>query len=200
MQLNRLSGRVGEGFCKNSVTVAQHGRLHALQAGGPATLGSGTNLVRFHDNTVFHLTANGVRFVLRSTLNRPTTIRKSEVLPSTFARFVEQIQLSWRKIATAAAAVLALAMGYHVIFGQNGLTVYQQKRQDSQTLDKQLHSLQRENDLLKGHVDRLQNDPNAIEHQAREELHYTRPGEVIYTLPTTPPSQSSPGQAGLTVQ
>jgi cell division protein FtsB len=122
------------------------------------------------------------------------------VLPSTFARFVEQIQLSWRKIATAAAAVLALAMGYHVIFGQNGLTVYQQKRQDSQTLDKQLHSLQRENDLLKGHVDRLQNDPNAIEHQAREELHYTRPGEVIYTLPTTPPSQSSPGQAGLTVQ
>jgi cell division protein FtsB len=38
---------------------------------------------------------------------------------------------------------------------------------------------------LKGHVDRLQNDPNAIEHQAREELHYTRPGEVIYTLPTS---------------
>ncbi len=76
-------------------------------------------------------------------------------------------------------------MGYHVIFGQNGLTVYQQKRQDTQMLDSQLHSLQRENELLKGHVDRLQNDPNAIEHQAREELHYTRPGEVIYTMPAT---------------
>jgi cell division protein FtsB len=38
---------------------------------------------------------------------------------------------------------------------------------------------------LKGHVDRLQSDPNAIEHQAREELHYTRPGEVIYTLPAS---------------
>jgi cell division protein FtsB len=35
-------------------------------------------------------------------------------------------------------------------------------------------------------VDRLQSDPNAIEHQAREELHYTRPGEVIYTLPDAP--------------
>src|SRR6202043_933400 len=91
----------------------------------------------------------------------------------------------WRRIATGAAAVLALAMGYHVIFGQNGLTVYQQKRQDAQTLERQLHSLQRENDLLKGHVERLQNDPNAIEHQARQELHYTRPGEVIYTLPTS---------------
>ena len=81
--------------------------------------------------------------------------------------------------------MLAIAMGYHVIFGQNGLTVYQQKRQDAQSLDNQLRSLQRENDLLKGHVDRLQSDPNAIEHQAREELHYTRPGEVIVYMPTT---------------
>lgn len=91
-------------------------------------------------------------------------------------------------------------MGYHVIFGQNGLTAYEQKRQDAQSLDKQLHGLQRENDLLKGHVDRLQSDPNAIEHQAREELHYTRPGEVIYALPATPPSQSSPSQPSPTSQ
>ena len=93
-----------------------------------------------------------------------------------------------------AAALLALAMGYHVIFGQNGLTAYQQKRQDAQTLDLQLHSLQRENELLKGHVDRLQNDPNAIEHQAREELHYTRPGEVIYTLPASSGSSGAPSE------
>jgi cell division protein FtsB len=100
-----------------------------------------------------------------------------------FVRLYERSRLSWRKIATGSAALLALAMGYHVIFGQNGLTVYQQKRQDAQSLDSQLRSLQRENDLLKGHVDRLQSDPNAIEHQAREELHYTRPGEVIVYMP-----------------
>lgn len=103
-------------------------------------------------------------------------------------RAVERIQLGWRKVATGAAAVLALSMGYHVIFGQNGLTAYEQKRRETQALDDRLHSLQRENELLKGHVDRLQSDPNAIEHQAREELHYTRPGEVIYTLPAPPPS------------
>lgn len=99
--------------------------------------------------------------------------------------------MQWRKIATAAAAVLAVGMGYHVVFGQNGLTAYQQKRQDAQTLQSQLRSLQRENELLKGHVERLQNDPNAIEHQAREELHYTRPGEVIYTLPATPSAKNT---------
>jgi cell division protein FtsB len=111
---------------------------------------------------------------------------------SAFVRLYEQSRLSWRKVATGAATLLALAMGYHVIFGQNGLTVYQQKRQDAQSLDSQLRSLQRENDLLKGHVDRLQSDPNAIEHQAREELHYTRPGEVIVYMP--PSSETSKGQ------
>ncbi len=109
-------------------------------------------------------------------------------------RLYERSQVGWRKVATGAAALLALAMGYHVIFGQNGLTAYQQKRQDAQSLDRQLHSLQRENELLKGHVDRLQNDPNAIEHQAREELHYTRPGEVIYSLPSSPGSSGVPAE------
>ncbi|HZY62102.1 MAG TPA: septum formation initiator family protein [Edaphobacter sp.] len=100
------------------------------------------------------------------------------------------IVTGWRKIATGAAAVLALAVAYHVIFGQNGLTVYQQKRQEAQSLTKRLHSLQLENERMKGYVERLQNDPNAIEHQAREELHYTRPGEVIYTLPPDPPKDA----------
>jgi cell division protein FtsB len=115
--------------------------------------------------------------------------------PGAIVRLYERSQVGWRKVATGAAALLALAMGYHVIFGQNGLTVYQQKRQDAQRLDRQMHSLQRENDLLKGHVDRLQNDPNAIEHQAREELHYTRPGEVIYTLPASTGSSSATSES-----
>jgi cell division protein FtsB len=96
-----------------------------------------------------------------------------------------------RKAATAAAAALALLMGYHVVFGQNGLTAYEHKRQDAHDLQQQMQALQSENDRLRGHVDRLQNDPGAIEHQAREELHYTRAGEVIYTLPADP----TPAQA-----
>jgi cell division protein FtsB len=110
---------------------------------------------------------------------------------SALVRLSERSHVGWRKVATGAAALLALAMGYHVIFGQNGITVYQQKRQDARSLDSQLHSLQRENDALKGHVERLQNDPNAIEQQAREDLHYTRPGEVIYTLPASPASSDT---------
>lgn len=88
-----------------------------------------------------------------------------------------------RRFATFAATALTLAVGYNVVFGHNGLAAYQQKRQDAQSLDRQLKTLTRENETMKGHVDRLQEDPDAIEHQAREELHYTRPGEVIVSLP-----------------
>lgn len=83
-------------------------------------------------------------------------------------------------------------MGYHVVFGQNGLIAYEHKREDTKALQGQMQSLQQENDRLRGHVDRLQNDPGAIEHQAREELHYTRAGEVIYTLPPDPPPSAAP--------
>jgi cell division protein FtsB len=91
-----------------------------------------------------------------------------------------------RRAATVAAAVLTVAIGYHVVFGHNGLIAYGQKRQNARDLAAEVKDLQRENDDLRGHVDRLQTDPNAIEHQAREELHYTRPGEVIVTLPPDP--------------
>jgi cell division protein FtsB len=128
-------------------------------------------------------------------MTRSNKVRSEVKRSSAIVRLYERSQVGWRKVATGAAALLALAMGYHVIFGQNGLTVYQQKRQDAQRLDRQMHSLQRENDLLKGHVDRLQNDPNAIEHQAREELHYTRPGEVIYTLPASTGSSSATSES-----
>jgi cell division protein FtsB len=129
-------------------------------------------------------------------MTRFSKIRVEGKRSGAIVRLLEQSQVGWRKVATGAAALLALGLGYHVIFGQNGLTVYQQKKQDTQSLERQLHSLQKENDQLKGHVERLQNDPNAIEHQAREELHYTRPGEVIYTLPA---STGSPGTASQTV-
>jgi cell division protein FtsB len=93
-----------------------------------------------------------------------------------------------RRGATIAAAALAVGMGFHVVFGQNGLTAYERKRHDARILEDQLKRLENENQQLQGHVERLRDDPGAIEHQAREELHYTRPGEVIVTLPNEAPA------------
>lgn len=132
------------------------------------------------------MTVYSVELCTESEMTRSGTTRASGKQTGLLARLYERGHSRWRKVATGTAALLAIGLGYHVIFGQNGITAYQQKRQETQTLNRQLESLQHENELLKGHVERLQNDPNAIEHQAREELHYTRPGEVIYTLPPEP--------------
>jgi cell division protein FtsB len=97
-----------------------------------------------------------------------------------------------RRAATVAAGVLALVMAYGVVFGHNGLTAFAHKREEARSLQIQKQQLSKENDRLHEHVDHLQNDPGAIEHQAREELHYTRAGEVIYTLPAAAPTASKP--------
>jgi cell division protein FtsB len=97
---------------------------------------------------------------------------------------------SRRKLATLGAGALVLVMGYGVVFGHNGLTVFAHKREEARELQQQTQQLQTENAHLHDHVDQLQNDPAAIEHQAREELHYTRAGEVIYTLPGPAPNNT----------
>lgn len=95
------------------------------------------------------------------------------------------------------AILCALFLGYHVIFGQNGLTIYQQKRAEDKDLTRQIQELQQENGRLKAHTERLQGDKDAIEHEAREKLHYARPNEVIYTLDDKPQDKSkSTGPGG----
>jgi len=88
-----------------------------------------------------------------------------------------------RRAATAGTGLLALVMAYGVVFGHNGLIAYAQKRTEARQLQQQMVELQKENDRLSEHAKRLESDPSAIEHEAREELHYTRTGEVIVTLP-----------------
>ncbi len=96
----------------------------------------------------------------------------------------------WRRrsLATVFALALALLFGWHAVFGANGITAYAQKRGEDRALQAQIDKLSTENAKLKDHVEHLQTDPDAIEVEARQRLHYTRPGEVIYTLdgkPTT---------------
>lgn len=86
-----------------------------------------------------------------------------------------------RRIATALVIVAALFFGYHAIFGENGVNAYAQKRAEDRAVEKRIADLQQENARLEQQTKELKNDPDAIEHEARERLHYARPGEVIWT-------------------
>lgn len=93
-----------------------------------------------------------------------------------------------RRIATGVAIVFAALLAYHVVFGRNGINNYEQKRTQDKALQQRIESLKQENTNLKAHVDHLRNDPDAIEYEAREKLHYARPGEVIYKLNQVQPA------------
>jgi cell division protein FtsB len=86
-----------------------------------------------------------------------------------------------RRIATAAVIAAALVFGYHAVFGENGISVYQQRRAEDRAVQKRIAELQQENARLAQHVKALKTDPDAIEREARDRLRYARPGEVIWT-------------------
>ena len=100
----------------------------------------------------------------------------------------------WRPAGTAVAVGLALLLTWHVINGKHGLQVWHQKRGEDQQLRKEIDELQEENARLRDHIEKLKSDPDAIEHEAREKLHYAKPGEVIYTLPAPPPGPAGSGK------
>ena len=108
---------------------------------------------------------------------KPATLRE---------RALNQAQQLWRPVI---AVILALLVTWHVIYGKHGISVWQQKRAEDHQLQMQIEDLQQENAGMRKDIERLKSDPDAIEREAREKLHYAKPGEVIYTLPEQPQAQ-----------
>jgi cell division protein FtsB len=97
---------------------------------------------------------------------------------------------SRRRLATVSVALLTLWLFLHVMLGANGMVIYRQKRAEYQGLQQEIDGLQKENDRYTGQIKALKSDPNTIEKEAREQLHYARPGEVIYVAPPPLPAQA----------
>ncbi len=111
-------------------------------------------------------------------------------------RALAWVRRGWRPAGTLMAIVLALLLTWHVIYGKDGLSFWQQKRAQDRELQREIKDLQQENTQMRQQIEQLKTDPDAIEREAREKLHYARPGEVIYMLPAQPQSQTPPDGAG----
>lgn len=112
-------------------------------------------------------------------------------------RAMEQLRpaLAWlygarRRLATFGVALLTVWLSLHVMLGANGMVVYRQKRAEYQTLQKDIDALQNQNNRYAGQVEALRTDPKMIEKEAREQLHYARPGEIVYVSPAPPQPQA----------
>ena len=117
------------------------------------------------------------------------------------ARWVERtrpvwswLALEWRRLGTAAAILLIVGLILHATFGANGMVIYRQKRAEMQSLKNEVDRLQKENDQYVDQIKSLKSDPAAIEKEAREQLHYTKTGEVVFVAPD-PPQKPPTGRA-----
>lgn len=104
------------------------------------------------------------------------------------------LALEWRRLGTMAAVVLIVGILLHAMFGANGMVIYRQKRAEMQALRGEVERLRQENSLYVDQIRSLKSDPAAIEKEAREQLHYTRPGEVVLVTPA-PPQTPATGRA-----
>ncbi len=95
-----------------------------------------------------------------------------------------------RKLATWGLFVVAAYVAFYVVFGgNNGFMVYEKKKAEYRQITSEVERLKQENQLLAEHNKALQTDRSVIEKEAREQLKYARPGEVVYVLPA-PPAQT----------
>ena len=127
-----------------------------------------------------------------ATPDLPPVLERSITL---FQGAIEHLYNTRRKLATVGVLAIAALVAYHAVFGANGMVMYQNKRMELKAVDVEVEKLQKENEQLSDQIKGLKSDPKAIEKEAREQLRYARPGEVIYLLPGQKRADTPPPNA-----
>ncbi len=115
---------------------------------------------------------------------------------------MEQLQRLWemaygfrRRLATWGLFLFAALVALHSIFGTNGWMAYEKKKAEYRKVTEDVQRIQRENDQIREQIKALKTDPKAIEKEAREQLRYAKPGEIVYVMPTPSQAATSTAQA-----
>ena len=93
----------------------------------------------------------------------------------------------WRqRVALAIATGMTTALIAVVIFSSRGLLHLRTLTGEQDELGHRIALLLHENEQLRDRIQRLRNDDRTLERLAREQLGFTRPGEVIYRFGARP--------------
>ncbi len=121
------------------------------------------------------------RSVMRSSPGKPA--RGTEKQMQELRQFAQTLIAGRRLLASALLALFALGIFAHVLLGNNGWVSYRLKQAEYRKLQDEIQRVDEENRSLEAQIKALKSDPKAIEREAREKLHYAKPGEVIYLMP-----------------
>ena len=99
---------------------------------------------------------------------------------------------------TLMICLVAFAASMYALLGEGGVMAVMKMRARAAQLQYQILSMERANQELRDAIRPLrEQDPDAIEKLAREQLFMVRPGDTIYMVPTTPtPGATTQPQAG----
>lgn len=86
------------------------------------------------------------------------------------------------------ALLLALACGYtpYHVYARSGLAKYLELERDLHTLQAHNARLRSQIEKMSAEVRALRDDPRAVEHVARHELGWVRPGDIVVEFAGTP--------------
>jgi cell division protein FtsB len=85
-----------------------------------------------------------------------------------------------RVLATLCLAALSALIGYKVVFGANGMKVWEAKKAEASQLQMQIDHMRDDQEKLQRHVDGLRRgDAAMVVKEAREQLGFVLPGEVV---------------------
>lgn len=106
-----------------------------------------------------------------------------------------------RVLATVCLGLLTALIAYKVICGANGMRVWESKRAEYQSLQRDIDHMSGQQQALQHEVDGLQRgDSSLIEKEAREQLGYVKPGEVVLFEQRSKPEPKPPTLADNTNQ
>ena len=98
-------------------------------------------------------------------------------------RVANWLRQTGRILALVSIGLLAVLIGYKIVFGANGTMEWRAKRSDYQHLQQEIDKANAEHVELETRVKKLQSDRNTIIKEAREKLGYVMPGEVVLVQP-----------------
>ncbi|OGQ20259.1 MAG: hypothetical protein A2138_24075 [Deltaproteobacteria bacterium RBG_16_71_12] len=87
------------------------------------------------------------------------------------------------RVVLAVSLVAALAVGAYTALSPAGLSRWFSLRGEERQLDAELAAAARDHAALVDEVERLRDDPRAVEEAVREQLGYVRDDEVVLLIP-----------------
>ena len=93
-----------------------------------------------------------------------------------------------QRVALTIATVASIALITAVVFGSRGILHLRTLTSEQTELGRRIAMLLHENEQLRNRNHRLRSDDRTLERLAREQLGFTRPGEVIYRFGARPNS------------